>query len=487
MPPICPSRHMGYRFACQVTFWDYATAAFVLANEYEASGAVATIAFSPDGSTMLAGHSNGCLRLWDVATRAFRDVAMVEPGSPVVAACFSRDGSTFAVESTTNVMTFSGRGELRNKLSTHWLSTASCAKFSADSLKLAIGHGDPLSGIDNQVAVLDMVSGDFVDSVRTAAPVVKLCFSLDRLFLVAALAGVDGEVAVVALAACQVFKTVRVGRAIRSVGVSMSGTAVAAVTDDDSIVLASVRDEVAGGDGVVEQLRASEGPIHAVAFSADGCRLAVAESRAVSVFEQAGTFPCPSGPSWTPMLLLSTTRPLSFTHAAIDGVAASSETMTLLRQHGAGLGRRRGVDSTGVGAGLPVDRVQSGSGGERGGAEGDYGGGSGSRDSRYRGSPNRRGVVRTSGVADSDGVKTNRDAGRAVDAVALPSRDRAAVGGGGGGVRRNGGHGHAIGRVKGSGDFDAVKHGGNRRRVVPDVDTGRQQVRVVQAGYTGTP
>ncbi len=56
---------------------------------------IQSVAFSPDGKTLLAGCDDGQIRLWDLATKKIVWSEDVEHG-PVTAVAFSPDGKLFA-------------------------------------------------------------------------------------------------------------------------------------------------------------------------------------------------------------------------------------------------------------------------------------------------------------------------------------------------------------------------------------------------------
>src|SRR5262245_24471489 len=59
-----------------------------------------SVAFSPDGTTLVAGNASGAVRVWDVATRTERRKALNGHTQSVISVSFSPDSRTLASAST---------------------------------------------------------------------------------------------------------------------------------------------------------------------------------------------------------------------------------------------------------------------------------------------------------------------------------------------------------------------------------------------------
>ena len=69
----------------------YRAVAVLTGHRYE----VNSIAFSPDGGTLVSGSSDGTVRLWDAVTGEHKRL-LAGYGTPVLSVVFSPDGSTIA-------------------------------------------------------------------------------------------------------------------------------------------------------------------------------------------------------------------------------------------------------------------------------------------------------------------------------------------------------------------------------------------------------
>jgi WD40 repeat protein/DNA-binding SARP family transcriptional activator len=85
----------------EVTLWDAATRRQIGAPLVDHTGAVKSMAFSPDGRTLAVGTDDGAVSLWNVATRQQVGPALpvdfsAEYTGGVISIAFSRDGKTLA-------------------------------------------------------------------------------------------------------------------------------------------------------------------------------------------------------------------------------------------------------------------------------------------------------------------------------------------------------------------------------------------------------
>jgi WD40 repeat protein len=81
-----------------IQLWNLATGQ--LASTITGSGEVASLAFSPDGSLLVAGNDNGTIRFWNAATRQLDNTLSVASDSTMDDLAFSANGATLAVSDT---------------------------------------------------------------------------------------------------------------------------------------------------------------------------------------------------------------------------------------------------------------------------------------------------------------------------------------------------------------------------------------------------
>jgi len=83
-----------------VGVWDLASRTMITAQPLGGIVSSRSVAFSPDGSTLATGDSDGNVRLWDVATQQEIGAPMSSGLRPVEAVAFSPDGKTLAAASS---------------------------------------------------------------------------------------------------------------------------------------------------------------------------------------------------------------------------------------------------------------------------------------------------------------------------------------------------------------------------------------------------
>ena len=114
---------------------------------------VSSVAFSPDGRTLVSGSKNGIIRLWDTQTSILRQSLTGHTGS-VSSVVFSSDGTSLASGSSDNTIRLwdAQTGELQNTLKGHTNGILSVV-FGPNGKTLASG------GEDNTLRLWDVETG----------------------------------------------------------------------------------------------------------------------------------------------------------------------------------------------------------------------------------------------------------------------------------------------------------------------------------------
>jgi transcriptional regulator with XRE-family HTH domain/sugar lactone lactonase YvrE len=219
-----------------VRLWEVATDRQIAALTGP-GGAVNSVAFSPDGTTLAGGSTDGTVRRWDVATRrqitALRDPAFT---GTVTSVAFSPDGTTVVGASpyhTVRVWDLTPPSctcvpPLNNTITT---SPATSVAFSPDGVTLATGNAD------GTVRVWDVATaGQIAALTGPAGPVTSVALSQDGKTLAAGSA--DGIVRVWDVATHrQITALTGPGGAVNSVAFSPDGTTLATGSADHTVRL----------------------------------------------------------------------------------------------------------------------------------------------------------------------------------------------------------------------------------------------------------
>jgi WD40 repeat protein len=108
------------------------------------SGSVTSVAYSPDGTTLASGGSDGTIILWDVASRTPLGEPLTRHADQVLSVAYSPDGTTLASggsDGTIILWDVASREPLGAPLSGHSGSVTSVA-YSPDGTTLASGGSD---------------------------------------------------------------------------------------------------------------------------------------------------------------------------------------------------------------------------------------------------------------------------------------------------------------------------------------------------------
>jgi WD40 repeat protein len=144
---------------------------------------VSSAIFSPDGSTLYVGCYDGNVYRFD--TRTWQQRARVECGSPIMSMALSSDGLTLASgDQTGNIRLWSTQTWLTPRILSGHTAGVTDLAFSPDNLTLAS------SGLDQRVILWDALSGRLTRALPTHADYVEaLAFSPNSTVLASADAG----------------------------------------------------------------------------------------------------------------------------------------------------------------------------------------------------------------------------------------------------------------------------------------------------------
>ena len=226
--------------------------------------AALSVAFSPDGTVLASGHTDGALQLWDVASRAPQDAFQGGP-SPIGSVAFSPDGSTVATAQEQSVRLWDVSSGQSITLTGHPSSVTAVA-FSQDGTRLASGDQD------GSIILWDVASSQATGEPllgHTGGWVNSVAFGPDGTIL--ASGGDDGSVILWAVASREPIgePLTRHTSWVLSVAFSPDGQRLASGSEDNTIIVWDVASRQPIGDPLVGHVSG----VTSVAFSPDGERL----------------------------------------------------------------------------------------------------------------------------------------------------------------------------------------------------------------------
>ena len=215
------------------------------------SGAVDSVTFSPDGTTLATGNADGTVRLWDIASHR-QITALTGPAGPVTSVALSPDGTTVAT-----------------------------------------------GNADGTVRVWDVATHRQITALTR--PVTSVALSPDGKTL--ATGDADGTVRLWDIATHrQITALTRSHSPVTSVAFSPGGTILATGNADGT-----VREWDVAGHSHITSLTGPTGPVGSVAFSPDGANLASGSADGIWLWARVNPCGCPfSFPGGSPVLIRPT-------------------------------------------------------------------------------------------------------------------------------------------------------------------------------------
>jgi WD40 repeat protein len=260
-------------------FWPYAIALLLLLpvsiaawlfwfgdhslRTLKGQASVFSVAFSPDGRTLVSGNGYNTIKLWDASSGQLLRT-LQEHSHTVLSVVFSPDGRTLASggDDATIKIWDATSGQLLRTLTGHSDSVISVA-FSPDGRTLASGSSD------NTIKLWDAASGQLLRTLRGHTySVLSVAFSPDGRTL--ASGSTDDTIKLWDVASGKLLRTLTGhSNSVFSVVFSPDGRTLASGGDDTTIKLW----DAASGQ-LLRTLQGHSNPVFSVAFSPDGHTLA---------------------------------------------------------------------------------------------------------------------------------------------------------------------------------------------------------------------
>jgi WD40 repeat protein len=236
------------------------------------SGSVESLAFTPDGQSIVSGGHDAWIRRWDVMTgRQLAALGVPDVRKPVQSLAISPDGQTLADPrvglwdlETARLLELESEESI--SLSVAFRSLAAFSPVKAESI-VAMAHF-------GTIRLWDAVTRKLLHSLKTAPEhdVNSLAFSPDGRIL--ASAGEDLKVTLWHVATGRELASNLVGHAagIQSLGFSPDGRVLASGSRDGTVIIWDVADPAK--PSIRRKLEGNAGAVSAVAYSPDGATIA---------------------------------------------------------------------------------------------------------------------------------------------------------------------------------------------------------------------
>ena len=231
------------------------------------SGVVTALAYSPGGTTLAAGYSDGTIRLWDLASH--RAIGAAKFGATPLALAFTAGGKLLRVAGAGAVGTWDLASQAR--IATRPLASSAqggAVAFSGDGRTLATG------GADGVIRLWDAATGQEIGAPMSsdASPVGAVTFSPDGMLV--AVASTDGDVQLWATASQQVAGPALIpnGAQVDALAFNPDGKLLATGDHDGTVRLWDV-----SAASQVGATMASGDAVSALGFGDGGATLATAE------------------------------------------------------------------------------------------------------------------------------------------------------------------------------------------------------------------